>query len=107
MQRDALGMPDLVPVVIDHPLSTLADTQITARAEQAMVQCVATWTGNGDAASPELPRLQAAGRTVRGENGNFFAWTAGSRGWSGLLGSPPFPHKLRDHVGAACPSSQA
>ena len=52
MQRDALGMPDLVPVVIDHPLSTLADTQITARAEQAMVQCVATWTGNGDAASP-------------------------------------------------------
>lgn len=51
MQRDALGMPDLVPVVIDHPLSTLADTQITARAEQAMVQCVATWTGNADAAS--------------------------------------------------------
>ena len=48
MQRDALGMPDLAPVVIDHPLSTLADTQITARAEQAMVQCVATWTGDGD-----------------------------------------------------------
>jgi hypothetical protein len=52
MQRDALGMPGLVPVVIDHPLSTLTDTQIAARAEPAMVQCVAMWTGNGDAASP-------------------------------------------------------
>jgi hypothetical protein len=54
MQRDALGMPDLVPVVIDHPLSTLADEQITARAEQAMVQCVATWTGT--AMPPHRPQ---------------------------------------------------
>ena len=29
MQRDALGMPDLAPVVIDHPLSTLSDAEIT------------------------------------------------------------------------------
>ena len=45
MQRDALGMPDLAPVVIDHPLSTLSDAEITARAEQAVAQAVAIWLG--------------------------------------------------------------
>ncbi len=45
VQRDALGMPDLAPVVIDHPLSTLSDAQIDARAEQAAVQSVAWWVG--------------------------------------------------------------
>jgi hypothetical protein len=45
VQRDALGMPDLAPVVIDHPLSTLSDAQIDARAEQAAGQAVARWVG--------------------------------------------------------------
>ena len=45
VQRDALGMPDLVPVVIDHPLSTLSDAQIDARAEQAAAQAVKRWLG--------------------------------------------------------------
>jgi hypothetical protein len=45
MQRDALGMPDLAAVVIDHPLSTLSDAQIAQRAEQAAAQCVRTWLG--------------------------------------------------------------
>ena len=45
MQRDALGMPDLVPVVIDHPLSTLSDALIAQRAEQAVVQAVKVWQG--------------------------------------------------------------
>jgi hypothetical protein len=45
VQRDALGMPDLAPVVIDHPLSTLSDAQIDARAEQAAAQAVAWWAG--------------------------------------------------------------
>jgi hypothetical protein len=45
MQRDALGMPDLAPVVIDHPLSTLSDAEIAARAEQAATQAVAIWLG--------------------------------------------------------------
>jgi hypothetical protein len=44
-QRDALGMRDLVPVVIDHPLSTLTEAEIEARAEQATDQCVAVWLG--------------------------------------------------------------
>ena len=45
MQRDALGMPDLAPVVIDHPLSTLSDAEISERAEQAAAQAVAIWLG--------------------------------------------------------------
>jgi hypothetical protein len=45
MQRDALGMPDLVPVVIDHPLSTLSDAEIAQRAEQAAMQAVKVWLG--------------------------------------------------------------
>jgi hypothetical protein len=45
VQRDALGMPDLVPAVIDHPLSTLTEPEIEARAEQAVGQCINLWLG--------------------------------------------------------------
>jgi hypothetical protein len=45
MQRDALGMPDLAAVVIDHPLSTLSDAEIAQRAEQAAAQSVKIWLG--------------------------------------------------------------
>jgi hypothetical protein len=45
MQRAALGMPGLEPVVIDHPLSTLTDAEIDGRAEQAAGQCLARWLG--------------------------------------------------------------
>jgi len=45
MQRDALGMPDLALVVIDHPLSTLSDAEIAARAEQAAALSVKIWLG--------------------------------------------------------------
>jgi hypothetical protein len=48
MQRDALGMPDLAPVVIDHPLSTLSDAEIDRRAEQAVAQAVEVWLGKGN-----------------------------------------------------------
>ena len=47
MQRDALGMPDLAPVVIDHPLSTLSDAEIAQRAEQAAAQAVGVWLSPG------------------------------------------------------------
>jgi hypothetical protein len=43
VQRDALGMHDLAPVVIDHPLSTLTDDEIEKRAQQAAVQSTAIW----------------------------------------------------------------
>jgi hypothetical protein len=45
VQRDALGMADLTPVVITHPLSTLTDEEIDARARQAAEQCVKIWLG--------------------------------------------------------------
>ena len=45
VQREALGMPDLTPVVIDHPLSTLSDPEIDDRAGQALGQCIARWLG--------------------------------------------------------------
>jgi hypothetical protein len=33
------------PVIMDHPLSTLIEAEIEARAEQAVGQCVAVWRG--------------------------------------------------------------
>lgn len=44
MQSAALGMPELTPVVIDHPLSTLSDEQIAGRAEQAVPQVTKVWS---------------------------------------------------------------
>jgi len=43
VQRAALGMPDLNPVVIDHPLSTISDADIDARAAQAAEQATRIW----------------------------------------------------------------
>jgi hypothetical protein len=45
VQRDALGMTELVPVVIEHPLSTLTDEEIEKRAQQAAAQACAIWLG--------------------------------------------------------------
>ncbi|GAC1458092.1 MAG: hypothetical protein PVSMB1_07920 [Gemmatimonadaceae bacterium] len=42
-QASVLGMPDLTPVVIDHPLSTLSHEQIAMRAEQATPQVRKVW----------------------------------------------------------------
>ena len=46
VQRAALGMPDLIPVVIDHPLSTISDADIDARAAQAAEQATRIWRGS-------------------------------------------------------------
>ena len=43
VQRAALGMPDLMPVVIDHPLSTISDSEIDARAAQTAEQAAQIW----------------------------------------------------------------
>lgn len=45
VQRAALGMTDLVPVVIDHPLSTLTETELDARAKSAVMQAVEKFIG--------------------------------------------------------------
>jgi len=46
VQREALGMPDLKPVVIDHPLSTISESEIDARAAQAAEQAADIWLGH-------------------------------------------------------------
>ena len=43
VQRDALGMTALAPVVIQHPLSSLTDEQIAQRAAQAVPQIQSVW----------------------------------------------------------------
>jgi len=45
VQRDALGLSALMPVVIKHPLSTLTDAEIDQRAAEAVEQCVRVWLG--------------------------------------------------------------
>ena len=43
VQREALGMPDLRPVVIAHPLSTISEAEIDSRAAGAAEQAVSRW----------------------------------------------------------------
>jgi hypothetical protein len=45
LQRAALGMEGLVPVVIAHPLSSLSEADIRARALEALPQVQAVWAG--------------------------------------------------------------
>ncbi len=45
VQREALGMSGVVPVVIEHPLSSLTDPEIAARAAAALSQVLAVWQG--------------------------------------------------------------
>ena len=46
VQRAALGMAGLDPMVIEHPLSSLTDEEIRGRAAQALEQVVAVWQGS-------------------------------------------------------------
>jgi hypothetical protein len=43
VQRDALGMAAIDPVVIEHPLSSLTDDEISQRAVQALPQIKSVW----------------------------------------------------------------
>jgi hypothetical protein len=45
VQRAALGMNALRPVVVTHPLSTLTAEQLDARAREAAPQVLAIWQG--------------------------------------------------------------
>ena len=50
VQRDALGMSALDPVVIEHPLSSLTNDEIVQRAVQAVPQIKSVWlTGRAKA----------------------------------------------------------
>lgn len=46
LQRDALGMRELEPAVIEHPLSTISQEAIHARAKAAAVPCRAILLGH-------------------------------------------------------------
>lgn len=43
VQREALGMTGVEPVVITHPLSTLSDEEIRERAMEAVPQVSKVW----------------------------------------------------------------
>jgi hypothetical protein len=45
VQRAALGMEDIDPVVIEHPLSTISDDEIAARAAAAAPRVKRILTG--------------------------------------------------------------
>ena len=45
VQRAALGMPEIVPAVIQHPLSSLTEDEIRARAAAVLPQVVEVWRG--------------------------------------------------------------
>jgi hypothetical protein len=44
VQRAALGMDELRPIVVTHPLSTLTAEQLDARAREAAPQAAHIWT---------------------------------------------------------------
>ena len=53
MQRAALGMDALRPIVVTHPLSTLTAEQLDARAREAAPQALAIWQGTSGAGTEE------------------------------------------------------
>lgn len=45
LTRAAVGMPDLKPVVIDHPVSSITDEEVAARVAVIAVQAQEVWLG--------------------------------------------------------------
>jgi hypothetical protein len=45
LTRAAIGMPALVPVVIDHPVSSITAAEVAARVAQIEVQAQSVWLG--------------------------------------------------------------
>ena len=44
VQREALGMRALEPVIVAHPLSTLSSEQLDERAKEALDQVLRAWS---------------------------------------------------------------
>jgi hypothetical protein len=49
LTRVAVGMQGLIPVVIDHPVSSITQAEIAARVAQITVQAQAVWLGHAAA----------------------------------------------------------
>ncbi|MDE0811551.1 MAG: hypothetical protein OSB69_19860 [Alphaproteobacteria bacterium] len=45
LTRVAIGMPDLRPVVIDHPVSSITNEEVALRVAAIMVQAQEVWLG--------------------------------------------------------------
>jgi hypothetical protein len=45
LTRTAVGMEGLLPVVIDHPVSSITQAEIEVRVAQVKIQAQAVWTG--------------------------------------------------------------
>jgi hypothetical protein len=46
LTRQAIGMPDFEPVVIDHPVSSITSEEIGARVRQIRERAERVWTGS-------------------------------------------------------------
>jgi hypothetical protein len=46
LTRQAIGMPDFEPVVIDHPVSSITSEEIDARVRQIRERAERVWTGS-------------------------------------------------------------
>jgi hypothetical protein len=46
LTRTAIGMKGLIPVVIDHPVSSITRAEVEARAAQVALQAPRVWLGN-------------------------------------------------------------
>lgn len=47
VQREALGMTELEPVIVTHPLSTLSSEELDRRAGEAIDQVLKAWGASG------------------------------------------------------------
>lgn len=45
LTRAALGMPGLIPIVIDHPVSSITQAEVEVRANQVALQAPKVWLG--------------------------------------------------------------
>jgi len=46
LTRTAIGMQGLIPIVIDHPVSSITQAEIELRAAQVALQAARVWLGN-------------------------------------------------------------
>jgi hypothetical protein len=46
LTRTAIGMQGLIPIVIDHPVSSITQPEVEARAAQVALQAPRVWLGN-------------------------------------------------------------
>jgi hypothetical protein len=70
LQRRALGMDELLPIIIRHPVSSITDAEIAERVEQICAQAPAVWLGRRlDRANDHLSTSRDADAVATGHPG--------------------------------------